>query len=117
MHIADLTLFGLSYYKAKVYVPISKPEDYEKVITRISARPVIAESHEGTDGETERIGGMRRKEAVQVALPLEDLLRAATRQLGYGRRSKRIDAALMKRIGMLIVAGRILRDGESIKAI
>ena len=53
----------------------------------------------------------------QVALPLEDLLRAATRQLGYGRRSKRIDAALMKRIGMLIVAGRILRDGESIKAI
>ena len=53
----------------------------------------------------------------QVALPLEDLLRAATRQLGYGRRSKRIDAALMKRIGMLIVAGRILRDGDNIKAL
>lgn len=53
----------------------------------------------------------------QVALPVEDLLRAATRQLGYSRRTKRIDAALMKRIGALIVAGKILRDGERIKSL
>jgi very-short-patch-repair endonuclease len=53
----------------------------------------------------------------QVALPVEDLLRAATRQLGYSRRTKRIDAALMKRIGALIVAGKILRDGERIKTL
>ena len=53
----------------------------------------------------------------QVALPLEDLLRSATRQLGYPRRTKRIDAALMKRIGVLIVQKRILRDGENIKSL
>ena len=52
----------------------------------------------------------------QVSLPLEDLLRAATRQLGYSRRTKRIDAALMRRIGVLIVENKILREGESIKA-
>ena len=53
----------------------------------------------------------------QIALPLEDLLRAATRQLGYARRTKRIDTALMKRIGALIVTRKILRDGENIKSI
>lgn len=53
----------------------------------------------------------------QIALPLEDLLRAATRQLGYPRRTKRIDAALMKRIGTLIVAKKVLRDGENIKSL
>lgn len=52
----------------------------------------------------------------QVSLPVEDLLRAATRQLGYARRTKRIDAALMKRIGVLIVGRRILRDGDNIKS-
>ncbi|MCR5179736.1 MAG: hypothetical protein K6C30_00745 [Bacteroidaceae bacterium] len=54
--------------------------------------------------------------SAQVALPLEDLLRATTRQLGYARRTKRIDASLMKRIGVLIVEKKILRDGENIKA-
>ena len=53
----------------------------------------------------------------QVALPLEDLLRAATRQLGYARRTKRIDTTLVKRIGSLIVEKKILRDGENIKAL
>ena len=53
----------------------------------------------------------------QVALPLEDLLRSTTRQLGYPRRTKRIDAALMKRIGILIVGKRILRDGDNIKSL
>ena len=53
----------------------------------------------------------------QVSLPVEDLLRAATRQLGYARRSKRIDAVLMRRIGALIVEQRILRDGENIKSL
>ena len=53
----------------------------------------------------------------QIALPLEDLLRTATRLLGYARRTKRIDAVLMKRIGALIVARKILRDGENIKAL
>ena len=53
----------------------------------------------------------------QVSLPLEDLLRAATRQLGYARRTKRIDAALMRRIGALIVEKKILHEGESIKSL
>ena len=53
----------------------------------------------------------------QIALPREDLLRAATRQLGYSRRTKRIDAALMRRIGYLIVNKKILNDGEVIKSL
>lgn len=53
----------------------------------------------------------------QVALPYEALLRAATRQLGYGRRTPRIDTALTRRIASLIVEKKILRDGDNIKAL
>ncbi|MBO4801961.1 MAG: hypothetical protein J5545_08890 [Bacteroidaceae bacterium] len=53
----------------------------------------------------------------QVALPVEDLLRAANRLLGYKRRTQRIDTAIMKRVAALIVAKRILRDGENVKAL
>ena len=50
-----------------------------------------------------------------VALPFDELLRVTTKQLGYARRSQRMDAVITRRIASLIVEKQIMRDGDTIK--
>ena len=52
----------------------------------------------------------------QVALPVDAVKLAANRMLGYQRRTQRIDNAIVLSLGRLIAAGKVLRDGDIIKA-
>ncbi len=52
----------------------------------------------------------------QVALPVDDILRAAARALGYSRRGPRVDAAVMRTVATLITRGKLIREGETIRA-
>ena len=51
----------------------------------------------------------------QVALPVEDILRATARALGYSRRGQRVDAAVMRAVATLITRGKLVREGETIR--
>ncbi len=52
----------------------------------------------------------------QVAIPQDDLMRAAARALGFAHRGSRIDAALQKAIDRLVDGGHIDKEGDTLIA-
>ena len=52
----------------------------------------------------------------QVALSVDDIRLAANRLMGYSRRTMRIDNAITRSVARLVASGRVIRDGDIIKA-
>jgi len=53
----------------------------------------------------------------QIAIPLDGIKLAANRMLGYTRRTTRIDNAITRSVARLISNKKVLRDGDTIKAL